>query len=458
MPRLSTKRKLLLELEKDLLKRRTDATLRLLLLESSSDESSGHEKGSIYETRSTDDSTGTIEEIITIGIEDAIERISSQRYAFPRKPYRKGYSKAVFDRDLQEDDDEDGTPPWLTDEEFLQKYRMNRESFKTLLDLIKDHNVFKHVEGRKGRRQAPAAYQLLVFLFYLGKTGSGANNPTLRQVFGIGRGTANVWKKRVCKAIRSLRSRYIYWPDVNERIQIAKRFYANYDFINCIAVADGTLFPLASEPESDDAPDYHGRKYQYSMSVMIVNDDMKKIRYYLSGFPGSAHDNRVYRNTELATDPETFFGNCFFLLADSALTNSPSVVSSFKCPRGHSLTYEQEKFNTLLGKCRVISEHTIGILKGRFPFLRGIPMKITNEKSSVRRILQMIECCIILHNLLIDTDDDIPDVWLDEFEDDVSEVGAAIGEYDYSLPILDQDSCDERRQRCIDYFKDMNMI
>ena len=163
MPRLSTKRKLLLELEKNLLTRRTDATICFLLLDSSSEESGRENNGSDYETRSTDDSTGTIEEIINFGLENAIERISSQRYAFPRKPYRKGYSKAVFDRDLQEDDN-DGTPPWLTDEDFLQKYRMSRESFKQLLDLIKDYNVFKHVEGWKGRHQAPAAYQLLAGL------------------------------------------------------------------------------------------------------------------------------------------------------------------------------------------------------------------------------------------------------------------------------------------------------
>ena len=79
MPRLSTKRNLLLELEKNLLTRRTDAMLRLLLLDSSSEESGRENTGSDYETRSTDDSTGTIDEIITIGLENAIERISSHK-------------------------------------------------------------------------------------------------------------------------------------------------------------------------------------------------------------------------------------------------------------------------------------------------------------------------------------------------------------------------------------------
>jgi len=442
MPRLSIKRKLLNNLEKVIIKRKCLAAIRDLIFDSGDDSSSG-----------------TIDDIITHGMERAYTRISNQRYAFPRKPYRKGYYREVFERDLRDVEDENGSPPWLTEDEFLNKYRLDRESFYELLDMIKEHEVFKHRMGKKGRHQTKVEYQLLVFLYYIGRSGHGASNPTLRQLFGIGRGTAETWKKRCCEAIRSLRDRFVYWPDDAERLEIAKRFYTIYTFLNCIAVGDGTLFPLICEPESDDAPDYHGRKFQYSLTAMIVNDDKKRIRYYLAGFPGSAHDNRVYRNTDLGKTPNEYFGNHFFLLADSAITNSSTVVASFKCPQGHTLTPEQERFNSLLGSCRVTSEHTIGILKGRFQFLRGIPMKVTNKKKSIRRILRVIDCCVILHNFLMDKHDEVPDEWLEELNDDdgASEVGAAIGEFDYSNPILVQDSS-ERRQRCIDHFKDMGMI
>ena len=70
----------------------------------------------------------------------------------------------------------------------------------------------------------------------------------------------------------------------------------------------------------------------------------------------------------------------------------------------------------------------------------------------------MIDCCIILHNLLIDACDEIPDEWMDEFDDDISKVGAAIGEHDYARPMLRQDISDERCQRCLEYFHNMNMI
>eukprot|EP00804_Cyclotella_cryptica_P017405 CCRYP_016634-RA/>CCRYP_016634-RA protein AED:0.35 eAED:0.35 QI:0/0/0/1/0/0/2/0/91 len=39
-----------------------------------------------------------------------------------------------------------------------------------------------------------------------------------------------------------------------------------------------------------------GRKFPYFLMVCVNNDDKRKIHAYLSGFPGSTHDNRVWRN------------------------------------------------------------------------------------------------------------------------------------------------------------------
>jgi hypothetical protein len=70
----------------------------------------------------------------------------------------------VFERDLREEAYPDGTPPWLTEDEFLQKYRMHRQSFYRLLSLIENHPAFVS-NGRK--KQAPVKHQLLSFYFIL---------------------------------------------------------------------------------------------------------------------------------------------------------------------------------------------------------------------------------------------------------------------------------------------------
>ena len=62
---------------------------------------------------------------------------------------------------------------------------------------------------------------------------------------------------------------------------------------------------------------------------------------------------------------------------------------------------EKEILNKTIAKPRVLSEHGIGMLKARFPFLRSIRFKLTNEKRSMKRIIRYITTCVILHNLLL---------------------------------------------------------
>jgi hypothetical protein len=103
---------------------------------------------------------------------------------------------------------------------------------------------------------------------------------------------------------------------------------------------------------------------------------------------------------------------------------------------------------------RVISEHCIGILKGRFPWLRSIRNKITEDAGSIKRILEYIECSIILHNLLLQSGDDIPQCWIDT--DDFSDIGdPGIPEDDeLNLAVPDGAPNDERRRQVISFLHD----
>jgi len=112
----------------------------------------------------------------------------SRRYLFRNQNYRKSpYDRFKEDLDGNEDSDDDAEDkailneaaklPWLTDEEFLQKYRMSRKSFNCVLNEIKSHSVFKKLEGKSCRPQTPVPNQLMVFLKYLGMEGNGASAP-----------------------------------------------------------------------------------------------------------------------------------------------------------------------------------------------------------------------------------------------------------------------------------------
>jgi hypothetical protein len=233
-----------------------------------------------------DDDFDDIQDVLDGFTAVQLDQVESQRYHGSRGQYRK-HRSGRFEDDLDEGTGEE--PPWLSEDEFQQKYRCSRQSFHAIIDLIKDHPVFKD-QGKGGRPQAPPAHQLMVLLKYLGTEGSGSSNSDLRNMFGIGKGTAEVYKERAVKAICSLKSETVFWPEEEERKEIAARIMRQFDWPNCIGLIDGTLFPLALAPQTEDAPDYSGRKYGYSLTALIVCDDQRLLRYYLAGWPGSAHD------------------------------------------------------------------------------------------------------------------------------------------------------------------------
>jgi hypothetical protein len=134
----------------------------------------------------------------------------------------------------------------------------------------------------------------MLLLHFLGQ--EGESDASQRSEFKIGKGTARLYRERVVEALSDLRAHYVRWPDEEERKEISKRIEAEFTLPNCIGMMDGTLLPLGIEPSCDDAADYHGRKFPYSLTVLVINDDKRKIRAYLAGYPGSTHDNRLWRN------------------------------------------------------------------------------------------------------------------------------------------------------------------
>jgi hypothetical protein len=99
----------------------------------------------------------------------------------------------------------------------------------------------------------------------------------------------------VVMALNNAQKEYIFWPDAEKRREIAQRIESNYHLPNCPMMMDGMLLHLSLTPESQDASDYHGRKFLHSLTVNVLNDDRMKIRAYLAGFPVSAHDNCVWK-------------------------------------------------------------------------------------------------------------------------------------------------------------------
>jgi hypothetical protein len=375
-------------------------------------------------------------------LEQEIERVKNQRYA---DQTRKGYRQNSFVETCKKF----LNSTWLNETEFRRMFSMDRERFWMLHDLIKEHHIFKR--GARGPPQAKSEYQLMVLLAYMRTEGTGMCNDAARNVFFAGSGTFELMRDRVVMAIRQkLLHLTVFWPGQDEREVICQSFLVNFQIPNVVAIMDGTLFGLAFTPRREDAGDFKGRKGHYTLTCLIVNDHRKRIRYYHLGWPGSTHDDRVLANSWLAQNSELAFGSAGVALGDCAYAPRAWVVPAFKKPVGVPMPPTKTGFNTLVAKPRVTSEHTIGILKGRYPFLRSIRLQLTEDKESMAKIQRYVAVAIVLHNLLIGWHDD---EWEVEVGGDAESITTELdAENELNQPVADGSTNDTRRKQLFSYF------
>lgn len=142
---------------------------------------------------------------------------------------------------------------------------------------------------------------------------------------------------------------------------------ARFGFKGCVGFIDGTTIPLSQRPGEDDRS-FFDRKHRSIVNSQVVCDDRRRITAFYYGWPGSCTESTVYTAINLASDvgKVSFFASGEYLLVDSAYptdlkddTLVPSYNSNMK---GKA----REDFNTCVGHVRVVNEHTIGVLKGRW--------------------------------------------------------------------------------------------
>jgi hypothetical protein len=169
-----------------------------------------------------------------------LKRMKKARYIFRGKKYRRRGKLFDFVECL------DIYSKSHNDKEFLYNFRLTRESFFLLLEEIEKTNAFKNCRQKD---QHPVAFQLLVFLWRIGKEGSGGGTLSVSSYFGIGKGSVVNYVRRCVKALHKFKDNVVYWPDEEEREMMKTRLSAS-GFCHCIGIIDRMLIVLDSRPEN----------------------------------------------------------------------------------------------------------------------------------------------------------------------------------------------------------------
>lgn len=123
---------------------------------------------------------------------------------------------------------------------------------------------------------------------------------------------------------------------------------------------------------------------------------------YGYGYTGSTHDATAWEQTRIFKEHDTVFEGKEFVWGDSAYPIQTWVVCPFKVPE--SELADNAVYNECLSSLRIRSEHAIGFLKGRFQSLKGLCVRILDEKSHKWAGYWAV-CCIAVHAFALRSED-----------------------------------------------------
>jgi len=159
--------------------------------------------------------------------------------------------------------------------------------------------VRTHLDERgRIRRERTPFQNIMLMVVWLLATPDSFRSVALR--FGVNPGTLYYFYFYVIQALREMAEQYIRWPDAAERRAISATIERATGFPNIVGLVDGTHVPIQA-PLVDPAQ-YINRHHEYSINVQAVVDSTLLVRHLHVGEPGSMHDRRVFRRSDLYRD------------------------------------------------------------------------------------------------------------------------------------------------------------
>ncbi|KAK6178695.1 hypothetical protein SNE40_011219 [Patella caerulea] len=264
--------------------------------------------------------------------------------------------------------------------------------------------------GDKYTRQThiPFDKQILTYVFY---AATQCALIRVADVFGISEASVfNIIASLSELITKNLLREFIRWPEGNRVNDILHGFKEAQGFPGVIEAIDGSHVPIRA-PETFPE-NYINRKGYHSINCMAVCDHEHFFTDIFIGWPGSTHDARVFGNSPLHTAStnhleNTFPQNCH-MIGDSAYGLDNFIMVPFK--DFGNLTRDQKNYNFKLSSTRMKTEHSFGILKGRFRTLKYIDM------GDMEKLNAFISSCFVLHNITLTTEDAFDDFLADGLE------------------------------------------
>ncbi|XP_057732894.1 protein ALP1-like [Arachis stenosperma] len=246
----------------------------------------------------------------------------------------------------------------------------------------------------------------------LRRLSSGESLQAVGDSFGLNQSTVSQVTWRFVEAMEERGLHHLSWPSTEvEMEEIKARFESIRGLSNCCGAVDTTHI-LMTLPATDSVTNvWVDHEKNCSMILQAIVDPNLRFRDIVTGWPGSLSDDHMLRSSaffKIAEEGKRLNGKKKmlegtmlreYIIGDTGFPLLPWLLTPYK---GKGLSDVQVEFNRRVVATQMIAKRALARLKEMWKIIQGVMWK--PDKHKLPRII--LVCCI-LHNIVIDMEDEV---------------------------------------------------
>ncbi|KAL5554788.1 hypothetical protein UlMin_042189 [Ulmus minor] len=296
---------------------------------------------------------------------------------------------------------------------FESVFKISRKTFSYICSLVKEDMLaktfnFVDLNGKPLSINDQVAIALR-------RLGSGESLSIIGESFGINQSTVAQLTWRFVEAMEERGLRHLTWPSTEvEMDKIKSKFEKIRGLPNCCGAIDTTHIMMTLPTTDPQSEFWLDSERNCSMLLQAVVDPEMRFLDIITGWPGSLNDTTVLRSSgffKLSEEGKRLNGKNIslsegtelreYIVGDCGYPLLPWLLTPY---RKRGLSDYQADFNKRHFATRMVAQRALARLKETWRIIQGVMWK-----PDKHRLPRIIHVCCILHNIVIDMEDEMQD-------------------------------------------------
>ncbi|TKY50655.1 putative nuclease HARBI1 [Spatholobus suberectus] len=297
---------------------------------------------------------------------------------------------------------------------FESVFKISRKTFNYICSLVEEDMLarssnFVDLNGNRLSLNDQVAIALR-------RLSSGESLSTIGDTFRMNQSTVSQITWKFVEAMEERGLHHLSWPSAKTEMEEIKCKFENIRGLsNCCGAVDSTHIMMTLPSVDALNSVWLDREKNCSMVLQAIVDPNFRFRDIVTGWPGSMSDEHVLRSSsffKLAEEGKRLNGDKKILLSEGTVvreyligdTGFPLLPWLLTPYEGKGLSNVQVEFNKRVVATQMVAKKALARLKEMWRIIQGVMWK--PDKHKLPRII--LVCCI-LHNIVIDMEDEVLD-------------------------------------------------